>query len=201
MGVLPDRVGELAHRVRPCRPIGASLPIAEDPEAVPDHAGHRAATCQEVAVAERVAGDNAVRRDTRIVSNALDQAEQLRPVDHLDLFELVARNVEDIRSLLDVVLVEQVLQGAVELGCVARGSRWDEALFDRIEGLEIGHLDQDQPASGSFSCPIAICRTQYSWPSSSNAEEMRLRKRPPTRTSTSPARKSACATTGPRPSR
>src|ERR1017187_5621323 len=110
---------------------------------MPDHSRHRAAAGEEMPVAEGVAGHYAVGGDQRIGSDPLDETEQLRPIDHLDLLQLISGDVEDVRSLPDVVVIEQVLEGGKVLRRIWAGAGGNESRFDRVERLEVGNLNQN----------------------------------------------------------
>lgn len=83
---------------------------------MPDDTCHRTAAGQEVPVAERVAGDDAVGRDERVLARTLHVAEQLRAVEHRDIPELLLGQFEDFGGLLKIELVDQVLIRREELG-------------------------------------------------------------------------------------
>ncbi len=94
-------------------------------------------------IAEGIAGDHAVGSDQGVGSDPLDETEQRRSIDHLDLHQFLPGNVEDLCSLLDVVVVDQMLVGAEELGRTRVGSGWKESRLDGIEGFEVWNLNQN----------------------------------------------------------
>src|SRR5207244_2656402 len=85
--VFLDLVGQAPNRFLRRLTVVAGLPVLEHAPTVADHARHRAARRQKMSIPERVAGDDDVRRDLRVLSGSLDEAEELWSVDHLDLLD------------------------------------------------------------------------------------------------------------------
>ena len=110
---------------------------------MPNHPRHRTTAGQEVTIAERIAGDHAVGSDQRVVSDPLDETEQRRSIDHLDFHQLLPGNFKDLCSLLDIVVVDQMLVGGEELGRTGVSPCWKESRLDGIEGFEVWNLNQN----------------------------------------------------------
>ncbi len=110
---------------------------------MPNHPRHRTTTGQEVTIAEGIAGDHAVGSDQGVGSDPLDETEQRRPIDHLDLHEVLPGKVKDVCGMPHVVVVDQMLVGGEELGRIRVSPCWKESRLDGIEGFEVWNLNQN----------------------------------------------------------
>src|SRR5437763_497230 len=86
-------------------------------------------------------GDHAVGSDQGVVSDSFDEAEQRRPIYHLDLHQLLPGNLEDLCCLLDIIFIDQMLVGGEELGRIWVSPSRKESRLDWIEGFEVWNLN------------------------------------------------------------